>query len=118
MAFWKSKRGLIFLTMSVAIALLSESANAFKDYGIDMGSCAPTSGWQSIKESTNPRGFWLDLSVELGMDLEEWGDDELACGHVDRRNLDWCVLTRRNMLQALRKCEATADYMFRKHRGS
>ena len=108
-------RRLLFLTASLSVGLLSDSAYAFKDYGIDMGSCAPTSGWQALKESTNPGDFWFDVGLEIRMTLEDWGDDNSVCIFSDTEDRQWCTLTRRNMRQALKKCLATADYMSRKH---
>lgn len=111
----KHRRQFLFFTAGLSVGLVSASANAFKDYGIDMGSCAPTSGWQALKESTNPGDFWFDVGVELAMTLEDWGDDNSVCIFSNREDREWCILTRRNMYQALTKCRATARYMSQKH---
>ena len=106
-------RWLLFLAASLSVP--SESAYAFEDYGIDMGSCAPSSGSQGLKASTNPRDFWFEVGVEIRRTLGDWGEDSSVCIFADREDQEWCVLTRRNMHQALNKCLATAEYMSRKH---
>lgn len=118
---FKSLRVRIQMKTLIATALVAfcsicaSKTYAFKDYGIDMGSCAPHSGWQSVKETASPGDFWFDVSIELSLTLDDWGYDENACAGADRDGYDWCVLTRQNMVYALRKCLNTANYMSRKH---
>jgi len=98
----------VFLLMAV-----SPPSWSFKDYGLDLDSCEP-SGLSRLKALINPQEFWFDVVIEITMTLTDWGSDHSACLHVEDRDYEWCVITRRNHYSALKRCLATAEYMERK----
>jgi hypothetical protein len=109
------------LLVSVITVGCSSMSHAWKDYGINMGSCAPHSGWQSLKENTSPLDFWTDVGIKISMTVDYWRSDSDVCYGIDgmvkrsRLEFNWCALTRQNMYKALIKCSKTADYMVRQN---
>lgn len=103
---------IVFVFLSVAIPPV---AGAYPKFGISLESCTPRSGWSALRESINPRQFWIEQNVDIEMAIEnwEWGCAEW-CGGADEALI---VLSQKKFFESMLRCLPVTVMMCRKHGG-
>jgi len=92
------KKLTLLIAMLMAISGCSDISS-----GLNLESCNPKSGWQSLKENIMPKSFWIDQHGELAYSLAQ-GFPTDHCSYKKGKERYECYSWSKNTRNAVMKC--------------
>ena len=108
------------LFKTIFMMILFFFLTGFKSYNIDLSSCSPDGVFQNLKEKISPLEFWIDVHVELEMDISSFPfmDVRRICSrHDEPKDRFRCENASSNRYESMKKCLYHAAKMCRLNGG-